>query len=117
MVFTTVPEFDSEFDKLHKKYRSLKNDLEVLKTILLKYPIGYEPIAFHIPGLGIKTPIYKVKGFYCKALNKGSSSGIRVIYAYLEASQEIKFIEIYYKERDGADCNKDRIRKYFTTCI
>ena len=113
MVFTTVPEFDSEFDKLHKKYRSLKDDLEVLKKVLLKYPVGYEPVAFRIPGLGIETPIYKVKGFYCKALNRGSRSGIRVIYAYLEASQEIKFVEIYYKERDGADCNKERIRKYF----
>ena len=113
MVFTTVPEFDSEFDKLLKKYRSLKEDLEVLKTILLKYPIGYEPIASRIPGMGIETPIYKVKSFYCKALNRGSRSGIRLIYAYLETKKEIKFVEIYYKERDSVDCNKERIRKYF----
>lgn len=113
MVFATVPEFDSEFDKLLKKYRSLKEDLEVLKTILLKYPIGYEPIAFRMPGLGVETAIYKVKSFHCKALNRGSRSGIRVIYGYLEAKQEIKFVEIYYKERDGVDCNKERIRKYF----
>ena len=114
MVFTTVPEFDSEFGELLKKYRSLKEDLEVLKTILLKYPIGYEPITFRIPGLGIETAIYKVKNFRCKALNRGSRSGIRVVYGYLEAKQEIKFVEIYYKEKDGVDCNKERIRKYFT---
>jgi hypothetical protein len=38
MVFTTVAEFDSEFDKLLKKYRSLKEDIEVLKAVLLKIP-------------------------------------------------------------------------------
>jgi hypothetical protein len=114
MVFATVPEFDSEFDKLLKKYRSLKEDLEVLKAILSKYPTGYEPVTFRIPGLGIETPVYKVKNFRCKALNKGSRSGIRVIYGYLEASQEIKFMEIYYKEKDDTDCNKDRIKKHLT---
>ena len=114
MVFTTVSEFDSEFDRLLKKYRSLKEDLEVLKAVLLKYPRGYEPVVFRIPGLGIETEIYKVKNFRCKALNRGSRSGIRVIYAYLEAAQEIKFVEIYYKEKDDVDCNKERIRKYFT---
>ena len=114
MVFTSVPEFDSELDKLHKKYRSLKDDLEVLKSVLLKYPTGYEPITFQITGLGIDTPVYKIKNFRCKAFNRGSRSGIRVIYGYLEAKQEIKFVEIYYKERDSADCNKERVRKYFT---
>ncbi len=114
MVFTSVAEFNSELDKLLKKYRSLKEDLEVLKAVLLKYPRGYEPVTFRIPGLGIETEIYKVKNFRCKALNRGSRSGIRVVYAYLEARQEIKFVEIYYKEKDDVDCNKERIRKYFT---
>ena len=114
MVFRTVAEFDSEFNKLIKKYRSLKEDLEVLKAVLLKYPRGYEPVTFRIPGLGIETEIYKVKNFRCKALNRGSRSGIRVIYAYREAKQEISFVEVYYKEKDDVDCNKERIRKYFT---
>ncbi|MDP2929274.1 MAG: hypothetical protein Q8O01_04335 [Candidatus Omnitrophota bacterium] len=114
MEFTSVAEFDSELDKLLRKYRSLKKDLEVLKSILLKYPRGYDPVVVQIPGLGIETEIYKVKHFRCKALNRGSRSGIRVTYAYLEAKQEIKFVEIYYKEKDDVDCNKERIRKYFT---
>lgn len=114
MVFTTVPEFDSEFDKLLKKYRSLKEDLEVLKSVLLKYPRGYDPVVVRVPGLGIETEVYKVKHFRCKALNRGSRSGIRVIYAYLEAKQEIRFVEIYYKEKGDVDCNKERVRKYFT---
>lgn len=113
MEFTTVSEFDSEFKRLLKKYRSLKEDLELLKTILLKYPQGYEPVIYRIPGLGVETEIYKVKNFRCKALNRGSRSGIRVIYAYLETEQEIKFVEIYYKEKDDTDCDKKRIKKYF----
>lgn len=113
MEFTSVPEFDSEFDRLLKKYRSLKEDLKVLKIILLKYPRGYEPIIFRISGLGIETEIYKVKNFRCRALNRGSRSGIRVVYAYFEAKQQIEFVEIYYKEKDSVDCNKDRIRKYY----
>lgn len=114
MEFTSVVEFDSEFDKLLKKYRSLEEDLKVLKAVLVKYPRGYEPFALRIPGLGIETEIYKVKHFRCKALNRGSRSGIRVIYAYIETKQEIKFVEIYYKEKGDVDCNKERIRKYFT---
>lgn len=97
MEFTTLREFDSEFKKLFKKFRSLKEDLEVLKSVLLKYPCGYEPLIYRIPGLGVETEIYKVKNFRCKALQRGSRSGIRVIYAYLEAEGKIEFVEIYYK--------------------
>lgn len=113
MEFTSLIEFDSEFADLSKKYRSLKEDLEVLKAVLLKYPRGYEPVIFRIPGLGVETEVYKVKNFRCKALNRGSRSGIRVVYAYLEAKKEIKFVEIYYKEKDATDCNKGRIQRYF----
>ncbi len=113
MEFTTLHEFDSEFNKLFKKYRSLDDDLEVLKSILLKNPRGYEPHVFRIPGLGIETEIYKVKNFRCKALQRGSRSGIRVIYAYFEAEERIEFVEIYYKEKDNVDCNKDRIKRQY----
>ncbi len=115
MQFCTKSEFDSEFKKLHKKYRTLKEDIEILKSVLDKYPRGYEPVVFRIAGLGINTEIYKVKNFRCKALkHKGSRSGIRVIYAYLEQEQKIEFVEIYYKEKDNIDCNKERILKYYT---
>ena len=113
MQFTSLPEFDTEFQKLLKKYRSLEDDLEVLKQILIKYPRGYEPVVFRISGLGVETEIHKVKNFRCKALQKGSRSGIRVIYAYFEADQKIEFVEIYYKEKDDIDCDKERIKRYY----
>lgn len=115
MQFDTKPEFDAEFKKLFKKYRSLKEDIELLKSVLEKYPRGYEPFTFRISGLGINTEIYKVKHFRCAALkNKGSRSGIRIVYAYLETEQKIEFVEMYYKEKDDVDCNRERIRKYYT---
>ncbi len=114
MQFTKLPEFNNELKKLLKKYRSLEEDIDVLKQILEKYPRGYEPWCFRIDGLGIDTEIYKVKHFRCKVLrNKGSRSGIRIIYAYFEPEQKIEFIEIYYKEKDDKDCNKARIINYY----
>ena len=113
MDFSSVDEFNKEFDNLHGKYPSLKDDLEGLKRFLTAYPIGYQPIVYQIPGLGVETKIYKVKNFRCKSLNRGSRSGIRVIYAYFEPEGRIEFVEIYYKEKDDTECNKDRIWKYY----
>ncbi len=114
MVFSSLSKFDDEFKKLLKKYRSLEEDLTTLKSILEICPRGQEPGVVRISGLGINTEICKVKHFRCKALkNKGSRSGIRVIYAYFDPEKKIEFVEIYYKERDGIDCNKERVVKYY----
>jgi hypothetical protein len=114
MQFSTLDEFDDELKNLLKKYRSLNEDLEILKRFLEIYPKGREPGIVRISGLGVTTEIYKVKHFRCKALkNKGSRSGIRVIYAYLQSNNEIQFAEIYYKEKDDVDCDKARILRYY----
>jgi hypothetical protein len=114
MEFTTLAEFDAELEKLLKKYRTLNDDLDVLKSVLSKYPRGYPPVVYRISNLGVETEIYKVKHFRCKALaNRGSRSGIRIIYAYFEAGQKIEFVEIYYKEHDDVDCDKNRIKAHY----
>jgi hypothetical protein len=114
MVFSSLPEFDRELKRLLKKYRTLKEDLSVLKSYLEKYPRGFEPIVFPISNLGISTPVYKVKHFHCKTMkSKGSRSGIRIIYAYFEKEQKIDFVEIYYKEKDDRDCDRERIFRYY----
>lgn len=114
MQFSTLSEFDNELKSLLKKYRTLKEDLETLKKFLEVYPRGLEPGIVRISGLGISTEIYKVKHFRCKALkNKGSRSGIRITYAYVESNNEVKLIEIYYKEKDDLDCNRERILRDF----
>jgi hypothetical protein len=114
MQFTTLPEFDREFKKLLKKYRSLEEDSNVLKQVLEKNPRGYAPVIVRVSGLGIRTEIYKVKHFRCKALKgKGSRSGIRILYAYFESEQKIEFAEIYYKEKDDRDCDRERVLRYY----
>lgn len=114
MQFSSLPEFNQDLKKLLKKYKTLEEDLEVLKDLLLVYPRGYEPAIVRIAGLNIITEIFKVKHFRCKALkNKGSRSGIRLVYAYLESDKKIEFAEIYYKEKDDVDCDKERILRHY----
>ncbi len=64
-----------------------------------------------IAGLKLKTEVYKVKHFRCAAMKgKGARTRIRIIYAYLPGQRRIDFIEIYYKEKDDKDCDRERIR-------
>ena len=114
MEFSELKEFTREFKTLAKKFRSLEADLKILKDFLKIYPSGYGDHTVRISGLGVETEIYKVKHFRCQALKgKGSRSGIRIVYAYLRGKGRIEFTEIYYKEHDDTDCDKERIRRYY----
>lgn len=114
LTFRRVKEFEKEFKKLKKKYRSLEDDLaryeKILKGLFPKTPPGSERISRL--GNKIKVPIYKEKHFYCECLNKGSRSGLRIIYAIIEDQMGIVFIELYHhNKKDNADIK--RIQKYF----
>lgn len=114
MIFQLVPEFESEFKRLKKKYRTLDDDLDVLKEVLTKYPEGYSPHTIRVPTTGVETPIFKVKHFRCRAIKgKGSRSGIRIIYAFLPEEQKIIFCEIYSHSESRKDYDRKRIQKYF----
>lgn len=114
---THVPEFEKDLKKLTKRFPSLKDDLKIFIKVAMnalhKQNIDSRAI-FHISDLGIHSPkIYKAKKFACKALKgKGAQSGIRVIYAYNEAEDSVKFIELYYKG-DKENENRERILKYY----
>ena len=109
--------FEKQIKKLIRKYRSLEEDLEIVK----KYAIE----AFHIenkdneavelvPKFDRKTvQIYKIRKFACKALKgRGVRSGIRVIYAFYPEKFEVEFLEIYFKEKNDTDMDYDFARKY-----
>ncbi|MBU0998757.1 hypothetical protein KKG24_00390 [Patescibacteria group bacterium] len=116
MEFIFLPEFNKELNSLSKKrFRTLNQDLDLFKQrILIKYPRGYPPAVVAIDRLVIETEIYKVKHFRCRALkDKGSRSGIRIVYAYFPEENKIEFIQIYYKEKDDVDCNRERILRYY----
>ena len=113
MNFSYLPEFNKEFQKLLKKYKTLEEDLDNLKQFLNVYPEGFSPRVFPISDLNLKTKIFKVKKFRCRYLKgSGSNSGIRIIYAYLEDENKIEFIEIYFKG-DKSNYKKERILKYY----
>ena len=112
MIYNTVPEFNRDFKKLLKRFRTLEEDFEILK----KYHI--EP--YHLYGIQMPDPLpiegayppclqsFKVRKFACKAMkSRGSNSGLRVIYIYEEAAKRITFIEIYFKADQK---NEDRAR-------
>lgn len=122
MEFSFLDEFNKEFKKLLRKYRTLEEDFELFKERVLtyrengtgKFLFWRPPGIVRISNLGIETEVYKVKHFSCRALKgRGSRSGIRIIYAYFPNENKVEFVEIYFKERDGTDCDKDRIKRNY----
>jgi len=115
MESSTLPEFDKDLKKLLKKFRTLEEDLEVLKKFLSSTSHPSPPHTEQISDLGIEEPkIIKVISFACKALKgKGRRSGIRVIYAYFSDAQRIEFTEIYFKGNKALE-DRERIAKHYS---
>jgi len=113
MEFNTLPEFERDFKQLHKKFRSLNEDLAEIRLILSKKPGVRPPFSFRIEGLGIETCIIKVRKIACKSLKgRGANSGLRLIYAYFVDEQRIVLIELYHKS-DKPDEDRQRIMEHF----
>jgi len=111
--FDELLEFKKDLKNLLKKYRSLKEDLEVVKLDLNDEPGESPPFSFRIDNLGLETCIIKVKKIACKALKgRGVNSGLRLIYAHFPAEQKITFIELYHKN-DKENEDKTRITDNF----
>lgn len=112
-----LAEFEKDFKKLAKRYKTLESDLETFidKQLKLTHKLGVDNKGVvEIAGLGIEKPtIFKARKFACKSLRgSGGMSGIRVIYAYYEEEDVIEFIEMYYKgEKESED--RERIRRQY----
>ena len=109
MTFEELNEFKKDLKNLLKKYRTLNDDLDVVKQVLSASPDERPPFSFRIDNLGSETCLIKVKKIACKALKgRGVNSGLRLIYAYFENEEKIIFIELYHKnEKENED--KQRI--------
>jgi len=108
MNFEELAEFKRDLKKLLKKYRTLKNDLDVVKKVLEFSPLERPPFSFRIDNLGLETCVIKVKKIACRALKgRGVNSGLRLIYAHFQEEDKIIFIEIYHKNDKE---NEDRQR-------
>lgn len=113
MNFEELEEYAKDLKKLQKKYRTLEEDITIVKKVLTVEPNERPPFSFRIDGLGISTCVIKVKKIACRALKgKGVNSGFRLIYAHYEEEQKIVLVELYYKG-DKEKEDKARIMKYF----
>ncbi|MFP4557842.1 MAG: hypothetical protein ACLFNU_13315, partial [Bacteroidales bacterium] len=98
MIFDELEEFKKDLKGLLKKYRTLNDDIKVVKQVLEIMPDERPPFNFRINNLGIETCIIKVKKIACKALKgRGVNSGLRLVYAHFPASKKIVLIELYHK--------------------
>jgi mRNA-degrading endonuclease RelE of RelBE toxin-antitoxin system len=108
MNFDELAEFEKDLKHLLKKYRTLNEDLTVVKKVLEFAPDERPPFSFRISDLGLKSCVIKVKKIACKALKgRGVNSGLRLIYAYFPEEKKITFVELYHKNDKE---NEDRIR-------
>ena len=113
MTFDELNEFKKDLKKLLKKYRSLNDDLEIVRKVLNVEPGERPPFSFRIDGLGIETCVIKVKKMACKSLKgRGVNTGLRLIYAHFEEEQRITFVELYHKSNQVNE-DRDRILNNF----
>ena len=113
MIFDELPEYKKDLKALLKKYRTLNEDMDVVKKVLSVSPDERPPFSFRIDNLGIETCVIKVKKIACRSLKgRGVNSGMRLIYALFKEEQKIVFIELYHKS--GQECeDKERVIKHF----
>lgn len=109
--FNALAEFEKEFKRLFKKYKTLDDDFEKFKKVLLTTPagVGKNFVIIHSPST-IK--IVKAR-MACRALRDRS---LRIIYAYHKAASRFEFIELYFKgEKENED--RERIKEYLKNHI
>lgn len=120
IIYKETEEFKKDFKKLLKKFKTLNEDFDLMKSATIEL--------FHIrkidnnsifpcqnqqkKELENKLVICKVKKFACKTLkNFGANTGLRVIYAFNLQNNIVEFLEIYYKsEKKNED--RERIKNY-----
>lgn len=106
MNFDELPEFQKEFKRLGKKYKSLPDDLQEFRNVVSAVPRGNSK-HFNVISQTEVVCIVKAR-LFCRYL-KGTS--LRIVYAYFEQEQRIEFIELYFKgDKENEDF--ERIKEY-----
>ncbi len=111
--------FEKQFQKLLKRFKSLEEDMDKAEGFAIKLFFEKEidnNSIFKIEKYSTeKVKIYKLKKFACKSLKgKGVQSGIRVIFAHKLKTDEIEFLQIYYKEKNDTDADLQKIKEYIS---
>jgi mRNA-degrading endonuclease RelE of RelBE toxin-antitoxin system len=113
MTFEELEEYGKDLKKLLKKYRTLEDDIAIVKKVLTAEPKERPPFSFRIEGLGLQTCVIKVKKIACRSMKgRGVNTGFRLIYAHVEEENRIVLVELYFKgDKDNED--RERIMRYF----
>lgn len=119
IVYEFLPEFQKDFKKLAKRWRTLSQDFELVKKGTIEFfhlQSGNNQSIFPIPGFcSDSISICKIKKFACRSLKgKGNKTGIRVTYGYFPSELRVVFIEIYYKG-DQENEDKRRIQQFLNS--
>ena len=113
MNFEQLDEFKKDLKKLLKRYKTLVDDMEVVRKVLTAEPGARPPFSYRIDGPGIDSCVIKVKKIACKTLKgRGANSGLRLIYVHFEEQKRIVMIELYHKT-DKEQEDRDRILNNF----
>lgn len=98
MQLTSTQKFSKELKKLTKKYKTLSQDIEIFRKLIIKLldVILVKSTNHHaILHRDDAQMVFVLKSrLQCRALKKSS---LRVIYVYEKEKQLITFIEIYFK--------------------
>jgi len=111
-----TPGFQKDFKRLLKKFKSLEDDLNLVKVAVIEL-FHLQKInnlsTFPIQGFCTeKIQVCKIKKFACRALwGRGAKSGIRIIYAFHRESYKVNFLEIYFKGEQEIE-KRERISEY-----
>ena len=109
MKFEEPVEFKRDLKLLLKKFRTLNDDLDVLKRVLEIHPDERPPFSSRIPDTGADSCTIKLRKIACRSLkDHGANSGLRLIYAWLQEKETIIFLELYHKNEKETE-NKSRI--------
>lgn len=108
-----LEEYKKDLKKLSKKYRTLHEDMAVVKKVLDVNPKERPPFSYGLDNLEIETCVIKVKKIASKSFKgKGVNSGFRLIYSHFENDDKIVLIELYHKtQKDNED--RERIIQNF----
>jgi len=114
MKFDQLNEYEKDLKKLLKKFRTLKDDMDIIKKVLEAEPKERPPFSYRIDGLGVESCVIKVKKIACRAMKgKGVNTGLRLIYAHFEEEEKIILVELYLKSVKETE-DRNRILKNFT---
>jgi len=113
MTFEALNPFRKDLKSLLKRFRTLEDDLAVVKQILEIMPDERAPFSFRIDNLGLETCIIKIKKIACRSLKgRGVNSGLRLVYAYFPTENRIVFVELFHKN-DKENEDRQRILDHF----